>query len=147
MSTDIEKLSHQRSFQPNIDLLRHLVDEERRYRVDLKQVGLQVGVNEDVQTKEVEVVVEGGGGLLDHLVDVLMATEQGLDHHILDALPERGGVHAVHLPHVLPQLVDGPLVDLAAVRVILWHLSLLVHAEVCQMDEHVVQKLERDSGR
>ena len=142
MSTDIKKLSHQRCLQPNIDLLGHLVDEERGYCVDLQQVGLQVCVDEDVQPEEIEVVVEGGGGLLDHLVDVLMATEQGLDHDILDALPEGGGVHPVHLPHVLPQLIDGPLVDLSAVRVILRHLSLLVDAEVCQVDEHVVQKLE-----
>ena len=59
MSAYIEQLGYQRSLQPNIDFFRHLINEQRGDGVDLQEVGLEVGVDEDVEPEEVEVVVEG----------------------------------------------------------------------------------------
>ena len=50
---------------------------------------LVVCVYEDVKAEQIKVVVEASNTLLDHAVDVLVATEDCLDHDIFHSTPER----------------------------------------------------------
>ena len=48
-----------------------------------------VFVHQDVEAKDVIVVVEAADALLDHGVDLLVAAQDGLDDHVLDPSPKR----------------------------------------------------------
>ena len=76
-----------------------------------------------------------------------MPTEDGLDDDILDLLPEGPGLRAVLFLQLLPQLRDGPLVRLHAVRVVRGHLPNLVEGEVGQVDEDIAQIFRIILGR
>ena len=147
VTADIEGLRYQRSLQIGVNLLRDLVDEQGGDGVHLQQVGLQVGVYEDVESEQIEIVVKRRGGFLHHLVYSFVTTEQGLDDHILHSLPERCWVNAVDLPEVGPQLVYCPLVDLTAGRVVSGNLATLVYTEVSEMDEHIGQILTEQTNK
>ena len=64
-----------------------------------------VCVNENVEAKDVVVVVEAANILLHHCVNLLMAAQDGFDDDVLDSVPERFWVFAP-LPHPSPQLID-----------------------------------------
>ena len=127
MATYVEGFSHYGAFQPKVKLLSCLVDEQGWDCVHFKQVRpsrkvnistwgrkslLVLCVDEDVKPKQVVVVVETPNAFLDHVVNVLVAAQDGFDHNILHPAPERFRV-LTSFSQPSPQLVHRPLVILA----------------------------------
>ena len=64
-----------------------------------------VGVDEDVEAKDVVVVVEAANTLLHHCVNLLVAAQDRFDDNVLHSIPKRFWVFTP-LPHPSPELID-----------------------------------------
>lgn len=106
-------------------------------------MGLEVGVEEDVEAEELKAVVLliGCAALLIALLQVVLNREDRLYYHIVDALPD--GLHVYpHLLEVSLQRAQRPLVTVVALvdgGVGLKCVGFLVDAVVGQVEVHVLE--------
>ena len=82
MTTDVESLRYQRSLEAGVNLFRDGIDEKRGDSVDFQQVRPQLGVDEDVQAEQVEVIVERSNACLHNTVNILMTAKPATQHVI-----------------------------------------------------------------
>lgn len=80
MTTDVESLRYQRCLQAGVNLFRDGIDEEGGDSVDFQQVRPQLGVDEDVQTEQVVVIVERSHACLHNTVNILMTAKPATQH-------------------------------------------------------------------
>ena len=89
---------------------------ETRGDVHLQEPGLELGVQEDVEAKELEAGVSAGHVVVVEADEAAFGTDNSLYHQVFDLLPD-GGVIDPGGVKVSPQGLEGPLVSLQMIGV------------------------------
>ena len=89
---------------------------ETRGDVHLQEPGLELGVQEDVEAKELEAGVSAGHVVVVEADKASLGTDNSLYHQVFDLLPD-GGVIDPRGVKVSPQGLEGPLVSLQMIGV------------------------------